>query len=911
MLSNLARKVIGTTNDRILKKLDQHIAPINMLEPKYEDMSDEELRAQTGVFRERLTQGETMEDIMYEAFAVVREAAKRTLGQRHFDVQLTGGIVLHQGKIAEMKTGEGKTLVATLPVYLNALTGKGVHIVTVNDYLARRDSEWMGQIYRFLGLEVGCILGQMPDEERRRAYAADVTYGTNNEFGFDYLRDNMKFRLSDMVQRDFNYAIVDEVDSILIDEARTPLIISGPAESSTELYVAVDKVIPRLSEEDYDLDEKMRSVTLNEEGMERVEKLLGEFGLLQEGGLYDIQNISLVHHVNQALRAHKLFSRDTDYIVKDDKVVIIDEFTGRMMEGRRFSEGLHQALEAKENVQIQNENQTLASITFQNYFRLYPKLAGMTGTALTEAAEFSEIYNLGVVSIPTNVPVVRIDHEDKIYKSLSEKEDAILGLIKECRERQQPALVGTVSIEKSEKLADCLKKLKIPHNVLNARHHEHEAYIIAQAGKPGAVTIATNMAGRGTDIKMGGDAKMRILQEISEDTPEEMRNKKIEKIRSEIKKDEEIVRQAGGLFVIGTERHESRRIDNQLRGRTGRQGDPGASIFFLSLEDDLMRIFGAEKMEALLANKQIGLREGEALTHPWISKALERAQARVEAQHFEIRKNLLKFDNVMNDQRKVIYEQRREIMSSDNIEEMVSDMRHEVIEDFVSGNVPSQAYPEQWNTANLKIESERLLGLDLPVDEWAKEEGIADREILERITEASDKKMAEKAANIGPDIFRQLEKSVVLQILDQQWKEHLLRLDHLRQGINLRAFGQRDPLNEYKTEAFGMFEEMLFQLREQSTQMLSLVQVNAEDGRIGFVMPGTERDMSKVRETRSDPAMSDDEDKKAGPYGQPKLRPAVNKPFDSNDPETWVKTPRNSPCPCGSGKKYKHCHGKL
>jgi preprotein translocase subunit SecA len=911
MLSNLARKVIGTTNDRILKKLDQHIAPINMLEPKYEDMSDEELRAQTGVFRERLTQGETMEDIMYEAFAVVREAAKRTLGQRHFDVQLTGGIVLHQGKIAEMKTGEGKTLVATLPVYLNALTGKGVHIVTVNDYLARRDSEWMGQIYRFLGLEVGCILGQMPDEERRRAYAADVTYGTNNEFGFDYLRDNMKFRLSDMVQRDFNYAIVDEVDSILIDEARTPLIISGPAESSTELYVAVDKVIPRLSEEDYDLDEKMRSVTLNEEGMERVEKLLGEFGLLQEGGLYDIQNISLVHHVNQALRAHKLFSRDTDYIVKDDKVVIIDEFTGRMMEGRRFSEGLHQALEAKENVQIQNENQTLASITFQNYFRLYPKLAGMTGTALTEAAEFSEIYNLGVVSIPTNVPVVRIDHEDKIYKSLSEKEDAILGLIKECRERQQPALVGTVSIEKSEKLADCLKKLKIPHNVLNARHHEHEAYIIAQAGKPGAVTIATNMAGRGTDIKMGGDAEMRILQEISEDTPEEMRNKKIEKIRSEIKKDEEIVRQAGGLFVIGTERHESRRIDNQLRGRTGRQGDPGASIFFLSLEDDLMRIFGAEKMEALLANKQIGLREGEALTHPWISKALERAQARVEAQHFEIRKNLLKFDNVMNDQRKVIYEQRREIMSSDNIEEMVSDMRHEVIEDFVSGNVPSQAYPEQWNTANLKIESERLLGLDLPVDEWAKEEGIADREILERITEASDKKMAEKAANIGPDIFRQLEKSVVLQILDQQWKEHLLRLDHLRQGINLRAFGQRDPLNEYKTEAFGMFEEMLFQLREQSTQMLSLVQVNAEDGRIGFVMPGTERDMSKVRETRSDPAMSDDEDKKAGPYGQPKLRPAVNKPFDSNDPETWVKTPRNSPCPCGSGKKYKHCHGKL
>ncbi len=913
MLLNLAGKIIGTSNDRVLKKLKRHIEPINALESKFEAMSDDELRAQTDIFRKRLGEGETLDEIMYEAFAAVREAAKRTLGQRHFDVQLVGGVVLHQGKIAEMKTGEGKTLAATLPVYLNALSGKGVHVVTVNDYLASRDSEWMGRIYRFLGLEVGCIVGQMPDEERRKAYAADVTYGTNNEFGFDYLRDNMKFRLSDMVQREFNYAIVDEVDSILIDEARTPLIISGPAESSTELYVAVDKVIPRLSEDDYDLDEKQRSVILNEEGMEKAEQILGELGLLQEGGLYDVQNVALVHHLNQALRAHKLFSRDTAYIVKDGKVIIIDEFTGRMMEGRRFSEGLHQALEAKESVPIQNENQTLASITFQNYFRMYPKLAGMTGTAMTEAAEFMEIYKLGVVSIPTNVPVARIDHEDQIYKNLAEKEEAILDLISQCHERQQPALVGTVSIEKSEMLSSRLKKLKIPHNVLNARHHEQEAFIIAQAGRPGAVTIATNMAGRGTDIKMGGDPDMRIAREIEDEIPEEEKQKRIQQVREEIEQDKEIVREAGGLFVIGTERHEARRIDNQLRGRTGRQGDPGASIFFLSLEDDLMRIFGAERMESLLANKQIGLRDGEALTHPWISKALEKAQARVETQNFEIRKNLLKFDNVMNDQRKVIYEQRREIMSAEDIEDMVTDMRHEVIGDMVSRNVPPQAYAEQWDTATLKMETERLLALELPVDEWTKEEGIADREILERIIAASDEKMAGKAANVGPSAFRQLEKAIVLQILDQQWKEHLLGLDHLRQGINLRAFGQRDPLNEYKTEAFAMFESMLEQLREQVTQTLSIVQVNVEDGRIGMAPPESSRDASRMQETRTDPALSGDgmAEHEQPQRPRPKHTPVVHTPFDQNDPSTWGQTPRNAPCPCGSGKKYKHCHGKI
>lgn len=908
MLIRLATKIFGSNNERSLRSMSRRLAPINALEPHYAAMSDAELQQQTPLLRERIARGDRLDSLLEDAFAIVREAAKRALGMRHFDVQLIGGMVLHDGRIAEMKTGEGKTLVATLPVYLNALSGKGVHVVTVNDYLARRDTEWMGRIYRFLGLSVGCILGNMSDSDRRAAYAADITYGTNNEFGFDYLRDNMKFRLEDMVQRPFHYAIVDEVDSILIDEARTPLIISGPSEGSTDLYAAADRIIPELSEDLYDLDEKVRSVNLNEEGIERVENLLREHGLLTQGSMYDLQNIALVHHTNQALRAHKLFQRDRDYIVKDDKVVIIDEFTGRMMEGRRFSEGLHQALEAKEHVKIQNENQTLASITFQNYFRMYPKLAGMTGTAMTEAAEFQEIYNLTVVEIPTNVPVTRIDHDDQIYKTFQEKSEAIVDIIRDCRERGQPVLVGTVSIEKSEKLADHLKKLKIPHHVLNARYHEQEAFIIAQAGRPGAVTIATNMAGRGTDIQLGGNPDMRIAQEIQPDWTDERKAEVAARIKAECARDKQAVLDSGGLYVIGTERHESRRIDNQLRGRSGRQGDPGTTIFFLSLEDDLMRIFGSDKMEALLANKHIGLRDGEPLTHRWISKALEKAQARVEHQNFEIRKNLLKFDNVMNDQRKVIYDQRRDIMSADEIDSLVSDMRLEVVEDLVHRFIPPHAYAEQWDVERLRAETLRLLGLDLPIEDWAKEEGIAESEIMERIKDAADRKAAEKAATIGPAAFRQIEKSVLLQLLDQNWKEHLLSLDHLRQGINLRAFGQRDPLNEYKAEAFGLFEQMLIQLRETVTQMLSLMHVGTtEDGRMGLFLPGARPDPAKLQETRSDPAISDSQARRPTP--QPRL--VTRHQFDPADPKTWGSTPRNSPCPCGSGRKYKHCHGNV
>jgi preprotein translocase subunit SecA len=915
MLLTLATKIFGTSNDRQLKGLFRHIAPINALEPKYQAMSDEELRNQTALFRERLASGEKLDSMTYEAFAVVREAAKRVLGQRHFDVQLVGGMVLHNGRIAEMKTGEGKTLVATLPVYLNALSGKGVHVVTVNDYLAKRDSAWMGRIYNFLGMTVGCIVHDLSDAQRKEAYAADITYGTNNEFGFDYLRDNMKYQLDSMVQRPFNFAIVDEVDSILIDEARTPLIISGPSEDSSEMYVAVNRLIPQLAEGDYERDEKMRTVTLTEDGTEHIEQLVKGAGLLTEGGLYDAQNISLVHHVNQALRAHKLFSRDTDYIVKDDKVINIDEFTGRMMEGRRFSEGLHQALEAKEGVKIQNENQTLASITFQNYFRMYPKLGGMTGTALTEAAEFAEIYKLGVIEVPTNVPVSRIDHEDKIFKSYREKEEAIVLQVRACIERNQPVLVGTTSIEKSERLSDLLKREKIKHEVLNARHHEREAHIVAQAGRPGAVTIATNMAGRGTDIKLGGNVEMRAEVEIDPSLSDDEKAKRLEQIKTEVKRDGEAVLESGGLFVIGTERHESRRIDNQLRGRSGRQGDPGGSIFFLSLEDDLMRIFGSDKMEMLLGNKTIGLREGEALTHPWISKALERAQARVEAQNFEIRKNLLKFDDVMNDQRKVVYEQRREIMDLNEVGELVKDMRHSVINDMVARCIPPRTYAEQWNVETLKADTLRLLNLDLPVDEWAKEEGIADAEILERLTDASDRKMAEKSANAGFDVYKRLEKAMVLQQLDQHWKEHLLNLDHLRQGINLRAFGQRDPLNEYKTEAFQMFQAMLDQLRESVTQTMSLVEFNiapgAEDAILG-------RQKQATQETRQDPALSGasvhrlDTAREGESQSPLPARTARNRAFDPQDPETWAAyVPRNAACPCGSGKKYKYCHGKL
>lgn len=898
----LATKLFGSTNDRNLKAVYKHVPAINALESKYEAMDDATLRAQTDVLRGRINAGETLDQIMHDAFAVVREAAKRTLGQRHFDVQLVGGVILHQGKIAEMKTGEGKTLVGTLPTYLNAISGKGVHVVTVNDYLAKRDSAWMGQIYRFLGLSVGCITHDLPDQQRKDAYAADITYGTNNEFGFDFLRDNMKYQLDQMVQRPFNFAIVDEVDSILIDEARTPLIISGPSEDSSELYIAVNRLIPSLVPADYEVDEKMRTATLTEDGTEHIENLVRGAGLLQEGGLYDAQNISLVHHVNQALRAHKLFTRDKDYIVKDDKVIIIDEFTGRMMEGRRFSEGLHQALEAKENVKIQNENQTLASITFQNYFRMYPKLAGMTGTAMTEAAEFADIYRLGVVEIPTNVPVARIDHDDKIYKSWEEKQAAILEQIVACIERKQPVLVGTTSIEKSESLSAYLKKKKIAHEVLNARYHEKEAFIIAQAGRPGAVTIATNMAGRGTDIKLGGNFEMRVEAEIDPTWDDARKQQAMARIQDEIERDSKLVREAGGLFVIGTERHETRRIDNQLRGRSGRQGDPGASIFFLSLEDDLMRIFGSDKMEMLLAHKHIGLRDGEALTHPWISKALERAQARVEAQNFEIRKNLLKFDNVMNDQRKVIYEQRREIMDDNDVSALVTDMRHDAIEDMVARFMPPNTYAEQWNIESFKTEALRVLNMDLPLDEWAKEEGIADQEILERIRDESDRRMAEKAANAGIDLFRRLEKALVLQQLDQHWKEHLLNLDHLRQGINLRAFGQRDPLNEYKAEAFALFEMMLDRLRENVTQTLCLVSINMDSGAERLLQ---RQPQTRTQETRLDPAMAEQQAAR-----QPHLR-SVTAEFDPQNPATWGRIQRNAPCPCGSGLKFKHCHGKI
>lgn len=910
MFLSLAAKLFGSSNDRIIKNIRPYAIEINKIESHYAALTDDQLKAKTSEFREKLEGGATLDDILYDAFATVREASKRVMGMRHFDVQLIGGVVLHQGKIAEMRTGEGKTLVATLPVYLNALSGKGVHVVTVNDYLARRDSEWMGQIYRWLGLSVGCIVSNMKDEDRRAAYGSDITYGTNNEFGFDYLRDNMKYNLSDMVQRPFNYAIVDEVDSILIDEARTPLIISGPTESATDLYISADKIIPLLGSEDYEKDEKVKSVILTEAGVEKIEQLLKDAGLLTSGGLYDAQNISLVHHVNQALRAHKLFSRDTDYIVKDDKVIIIDEFTGRMMDGRRFSEGLHQALEAKEHVQIQNENQTLASITFQNYFRLYPKLAGMTGTALTEANEFMDIYKLGVVEIPTNVAVARVDHNDKIYKSLSDKEEAIVALVQDCYSRQQPILVGTVSIEKSEMLSARLKREKIPHQVLNARYHEQEASIIAQAGRVAAVTIATNMAGRGTDIQLGGNVEMRIKEEVPLDLPESERAALIQSIKDEVARDREIVLGAGGLYVVGTERHESRRIDNQLRGRSGRQGDPGASAFFLSTQDDLMRIFSPDALEAVLSNKAIGLKDGEALTHPWLSKALERAQTRVEQQNYEIRKNLLKFDNVMNDQRKVVYEQRREIMDSEDVAETVLDMRHEVITEMVHAAIPETAYAEQWNIAALKAEVQTVLGLDLPLEDWAKEEGIAHEEILDRVLKASDTRMNEKRARAGEKFFAQIEKSFVLRLLDQQWKEHLLHLDHLRQGINLRAFAQRDPLNEYKAEAFNLFESMMNRLRVAIVQNLSLVEINIDEKAFANMMEEQRQQEEKeARMTRTDPALMgtgqgvSEEDNPPIPFRQK---------FDPKNPNTWQgNVPRNADCPCGSGKKYKYCHGKL
>jgi preprotein translocase subunit SecA len=900
----LAKKLFGSENDRVLKTMRARVEAISALEPTLQKMTDDELRNQTVLFRERLAKGETLDDLLVEAFATTREAAKRILGQRHFDVQLMGGMVLHSGQIAEMRTGEGKTLVATLPTYLNALTGKGVHVVTVNDYLAKRDAEWMGQVYRFLGLTTGTILHGLDDNERHEAYAADVTYGTNNEFGFDYLRDNMKFSLESMVQRPFNYAIVDEVDSILIDEARTPLIISGPTEDNSELYRKVDAIIPQLIEGDFEVDEKSRTTTLTEVGTEHIEQLLAAAGLLEGDALYAIENVSIVHHVNQALRAHKLFEADRDYIVKDDKVVIIDEFTGRMMEGRRYSEGLHQALEAKEHVEIQNENQTLASITFQNYFRLYPKLAGMTGTALTEAEEFMSIYGLGVVEMPTNLPVARKDEHDQVYRTAREKYDAIIEEIKECRETGQPVLVGTVSIEKSELLSSLLKKKKVPHNVLNARYHEQEAYIVAQAGRAGAITIATNMAGRGTDIQLGGNFEMRVAHEAADIEDEAEREAKIAAIRAEVAKEKDHVRDIGGLYIIGTERHESRRIDNQLRGRGGRQGDPGRSKFYLSLEDDLMRIFGSERMDNMLV--KLGLEEGEAIIHPWINKAIEKAQSKVEQRNFDIRKDILKYDDVMNDQRRVIYEQRREFMELEDVHDILVDMRHAIIDDLIERHIPLKALPEQWDAEGLEIEVKRLFNVDLPVREWAADEGIDEKIIAERLRDTADRKMAERAANIGPEIMRRVEKSFLIQVLDQHWKDHLLQLDHLRRSVALRAYGQRDPLNEFKSEGFDLFEKLLSRVREEVTALLSHIEFQQR------AEPPAELLQPRpvvMHESRPDPLTGEDHaDDSANITLAVRSRQAAAS-VDPNDPETWGRVPRNAPCPCGSGKKYKHCHG--
>jgi preprotein translocase subunit SecA len=924
MIGSLARKIFGSSNDRRLRAYYPKVEAINALEPELAALTDQALRARTDEFRRQIAEGTSLDDLLVPAFATVREAAKRTLGQRHFDVQLIGGMVLHEGAIAEMKTGEGKTLVATLPVYLNSLSGNGVHVVTVNDYLAKRDAEWMGQIYSFLGLKVGIIVHGLDDEQRKLAYACDVTYGTNNELGFDYLRDNMKYELAQMVQREHVYAIVDEVDSILVDEARTPLIISGPLDDRSEFYNTIDRFIPTLDKSHFDLDEKLRTVTLTESGMEFLETRLREAGLLKGESLYDIDNVSVVHHVNQALRAHKMFQRDKDYIVKNDEVIIIDEFTGRMMPGRRYSEGLHQALEAKEKVTVQPENQTLASITFQNYFRLYDKLAGMTGTASTEADEFADIYKLEVVEIPTNMPMVRDDQHDEVYRTAAEKYRAIIALIKDCKERGQPVLVGTTSIEKSEMLAEMLakegweqhdfsdvnafaelysgdegaRKAKV-FAVLNARYHEQEAYIISQAGVPGAVTIATNMAGRGTDIQLGGNADMRIRQETAglEGAAHAARE---QKIREEVARLKEKALAAGGLFVLGTERHEARRIDNQLRGRSGRQGDPGTSKFFLSLEDDLMRIFGSDQLGGMLT--KLGLQEDEAIVHPWINKALEKAQQKVEARNFDIRKNLLKFDDVMNDQRKVIFEQRIELMRDQDVSETVSDMRRSVVGDLVAKHIPENAYPEQWDAAGLKDAVQNVLGMSLPVDAWAKEEGIADEEVRERITRAADEVMAGKVAKYGAEIMRYVEKSVLLQTLDHLWREHLVMLDHLRQVIGFRGYAQRDPLNEYKSEAFQLFDNLLNRLREGVTAQLMRIEIVSSAPTMGELPP--------MEAHHINPATGEDEMALVGAATADggRIAAAARK---SDDPSTWGKVGRNEACPCGSGRKYKHCHGRL
>ncbi len=977
-LGTLASKIFGSSNDRKVKPFRPRVGEIAALEQDVSALSDADLKARTAAFKKQIEDGAEVDDLLVPAFATVREAAKRALGQRHFDVQMIGGMVLHKGNIAEMKTGEGKTLVATAPVYLNALAGRGVHVVTVNDYLAKRDAEWMGAVYKFLGLTVGCIVHELDDDQRRDAYACDVTYGTNNEFGFDYLRDNMKMRAADMVQRGHAYAIVDEVDSILVDEARTPLIISGPVEDRAELYNAVDALMPLLTPEHYDLDEKQRQVALNEAGNEFLENVLREKDMLKGESLYDIENVTIVHHVTQALKAHKLFQRDKDYIVKNDQVVIIDEFTGRMMQGRRYSEGLHQALESKEKVEIQPENQTLASITFQNYFRLYEKLAGMTGTAATEANEFMDIYGLDVIEIPTNVDVARLDEHDEVYRTQMEKSRAIVAEIADCVRRGQPVLVGTTSIEKSEQLSALLKDrpfikdlakyirghadqmkdgqkgdslqnaeddLKthlnriaeylekaaaktgnadvIPHQVLNARFHEQEALIIAQAGVPSGVTIATNMAGRGTDIQLGGNVDYRLRgwqteREAQGQTPTdaEVANERTN-IQADVARKKKEALDAGGLYVIGTERHESRRIDNQLRGRSGRQGDPGRSKFYLSLEDDLMRIFGSDRMDGML--QKLGLQDGEAITHPWINKALEKAQQKVEARNFDSRKYVLKYDDVMNDQRKVIFDQRLDIMGNDDVSDTIKDMRSQIVHELVTETMPENAYAEQWNTTKLQEEIPRIFGLDLPIKDWAAEEGIADQEVRERLIKAIEEKAATKDASVGPENMRQIEKMVLLQTLDHLWREHLITLEHLRQVIGFRAYGQRDPVNEYKSEAFMLFETMLARLREATVGQLMHVELAPQEH-----VPSIDDiadDLPPMEAHHIDPFTGQDElalanaalaaeGRPQSPGRAPMQTRRTDTELNPQDPATWGKVSRNAVCPCGSGKKYKHCHGR-
>ncbi len=884
MLKYIIKSVIGTANQRQLNKIKPLIAKINGLEAQVKQLTDDAFPARIAEMRALVADGTALDTLLPEVFAMVREASWRTLGLRHFDEQLLGGIILHYGQIAEMKTGEGKTLVATLPVVLNALVGKGVHIVTVNDYLAKRDAAWMSAIYNFLGLSVGSIVSGLDDDGRREQYQSDVTYATNNELGFDYLRDNLKLSLQETVQRDYHFAIVDEVDSILIDEARTPLIISGQAEDNPKLYEQIAKIIPKLSADCYEVDEKQRSITLTEQGSEQVENLLSKHGLLEEGTLYDMHNISLVHHIDQALRALHLFQRDVHYVVEEGNIVIIDEFTGRKMRSRRYSDGLHQAIEAREGVKVQNENQTIASVTFQNYFRMYSKISGMTGTAATEAEEFGEIYRLGVMEVPTHQHVSREDFDDVIYRTAAERDEAVIEQIKQCYQNKQPVLVGTVSIEKSELLSEKLTAAKIPHNVLNARQHEREAEIIAGAGRPAAVTIATNMAGRGTDIQLGGNVDMK-LQLLAVEQGRPVSEEETSKIEQSVADDRKIVLDAGGLFIIGTERHENRRIDNQLRGRSGRQGDVGASCFFLSLQDDLMRIFGSERMDGML--KKLGIVDGEAISHPWVNKAIERAQKKVEAHHFDIRKQLLRFDNVLNDQRHAIFDQRREIMASDDIGYLTEAIIAELIENYVDVAMPERAMHAEWQLEGLHADIYRIFGLDLPLQQWAKEDGVANEEMNKRISHAVNELRVARKEKYSADLMRTIEKSFMLQVMDSTWKEHLHQLDHLRQGIGLRAYGQRDPLNEYKQEAFGLFENMLHHINENFVQIFM---------RADFQVDARERENSSVKDL-----LLNKKKNNAG-YQESKA---------STDDNGWGKVKRNEPCPCGSGKKFKHCHGKI